>query len=93
MRRLDARLDDLLAEIGLGNAMSVVVAKNLQGESPVAAQPGTAPAANNSNLPIKGADGLHGHEFFRLFLVATNISARLMMDNQPFTWADVSCIA
>lgn len=25
-----ATLDDLLAEIGLGNAMSVVVAKNLQ---------------------------------------------------------------
>ena len=27
-----ATLDDLLAEIGLGNAMSVVVAKNLQGD-------------------------------------------------------------
>jgi len=46
-------LDDLLAEIGLGNAMSVVVAKNLL-------QTDTS-ALNNKKqgkLPIKGADGV-----------------------------------
>ncbi|OTA19134.1 bifunctional ppGpp synthetase II/ guanosine-3',5'-bis pyrophosphate 3'-pyrophosphohydrolase [Xenorhabdus beddingii] len=49
-------LDDLLAEIGLGNAMSVVVARNLL--------LGTSEKEpNNSNntarkLPIKGADGI-----------------------------------
>ena len=50
-----ATLDDLLAEIGLGNAMSVVVAKNLQqGEASanVPAQSG------HGHLPIKGADGV-----------------------------------
>ena len=51
-----ATLDDLLAEIGLGNAMSVVVAKNLQqGDATVAQMP--APAGQ-SHLPIKGADGV-----------------------------------
>lgn len=49
-----ATLDDLLAEIGLGNAMSVVVARNLLGA--------TEKIPNNSNstrkLPIKGADGI-----------------------------------
>ena len=51
-----ASLDDLLAEIGLGNAMSVVVAKNLQqGE---AAEPVPANAPNHGHLPIKGADGV-----------------------------------
>ncbi|MBP2846063.1 bifunctional GTP diphosphokinase/guanosine-3',5'-bis pyrophosphate 3'-pyrophosphohydrolase [Dickeya oryzae] len=47
-----ASLDDLLAEIGLGNAMSVVVARNLLEE----------PAENGTTgirkLPIKGADGV-----------------------------------
>ncbi|WP_077999300.1 bifunctional GTP diphosphokinase/guanosine-3',5'-bis pyrophosphate 3'-pyrophosphohydrolase [Edwardsiella tarda] len=43
-------LDDLLAEIGLGNAMSVVVARNLLGERD------TPPGGRN--LPIKGADGV-----------------------------------
>lgn len=43
-------LDDLLAEIGLGNAMSVVVARNLLGEQD------TPPGGRN--LPIKGADGV-----------------------------------
>ncbi|MFC0229159.1 bifunctional GTP diphosphokinase/guanosine-3',5'-bis pyrophosphate 3'-pyrophosphohydrolase [Serratia aquatilis] len=48
-----ATLDDLLAEIGLGNAMSVVVAKNLQGDkSSLGASSGTR------NLAIKGADGV-----------------------------------
>ncbi|AYA41847.1 bifunctional GTP diphosphokinase/guanosine-3',5'-bis pyrophosphate 3'-pyrophosphohydrolase [Xenorhabdus nematophila] len=51
-----AMLDDLLAEIGLGNAMSVVVARNLL--------LGAAEKLPNSNhnaarkLPIKGADGI-----------------------------------
>ncbi|OTA15577.1 bifunctional ppGpp synthetase II/ guanosine-3',5'-bis pyrophosphate 3'-pyrophosphohydrolase [Xenorhabdus vietnamensis] len=51
-----ATLDDLLAEIGLGNAMSVVVARNLL--------LGSAEKAPNNNgstarkLPIKGADGI-----------------------------------
>jgi len=51
-----ASLDDLLAEIGLGNAMSVVVAKNLlPGEAPEA-----MPQASSKKhkLPIKGADGV-----------------------------------
>ncbi|MBE5253935.1 MAG: bifunctional GTP diphosphokinase/guanosine-3',5'-bis pyrophosphate 3'-pyrophosphohydrolase [Enterobacterales bacterium endosymbiont of Blomia tropicalis] len=46
-------LDDLLAEIGLGNAMSVVVAKNLT-------QSGMTPLSSSKRgkLPIKGADGV-----------------------------------
>ncbi|EJL93544.1 bifunctional GTP diphosphokinase/guanosine-3',5'-bis pyrophosphate 3'-pyrophosphohydrolase [Pantoea sp. BIGb0393] len=47
-------IDDLLAEIGLGNAMSVVVAKNLL-------QAGSDEPQSNSKrkkLPIKGADGV-----------------------------------
>ncbi|MBB3308046.1 MULTISPECIES: bifunctional GTP diphosphokinase/guanosine-3',5'-bis pyrophosphate 3'-pyrophosphohydrolase [unclassified Enterobacter] len=47
-------IDDLLAEIGLGNAMSVVVAKNLL-------QSGNEEPQSNSKrkkLPIKGADGV-----------------------------------
>ncbi|ADM96255.1 MULTISPECIES: bifunctional GTP diphosphokinase/guanosine-3',5'-bis pyrophosphate 3'-pyrophosphohydrolase [Dickeya] len=47
-----ASLDDLLAEIGLGNAMSVVVARNLLEEH---AETG---AAGIRKLPIKGADGV-----------------------------------
>lgn len=48
-------LDDLLAEIGLGNAMSVVVAKNLlQSEG----APGTPSGSSARKLPIKGADGV-----------------------------------
>ncbi|CDG19851.1 Guanosine-3',5'-bis(diphosphate) 3'-pyrophosphohydrolase [Xenorhabdus poinarii G6] len=51
-----ATLDDLLAEIGLGNAMSVVVARNLLLGS------AEKTPNNNSNatrkLPIKGADGI-----------------------------------
>ncbi len=51
-----ATLDDLLAEIGLGNAMSVVVAKNLfQGEASSAPH---SVASGHSTLPIKGADGV-----------------------------------
>lgn len=47
-----ASLDDLLAEIGLGNTMSIVVAKNLLGEQ--SALVGTS----SHHLPIKGADGV-----------------------------------
>jgi guanosine-3',5'-bis(diphosphate) 3'-pyrophosphohydrolase len=48
-----ATLDDLLAEIGLGNTMSVVIAKNLQGDhSSLGASSGVR------NLAIKGADGV-----------------------------------
>ncbi|MGM3159512.1 bifunctional GTP diphosphokinase/guanosine-3',5'-bis pyrophosphate 3'-pyrophosphohydrolase [Dickeya undicola] len=47
-----ASLDDLLAEIGLGNAMSVVVARNLLEEH---TENG---AAGIRKLPIKGADGV-----------------------------------
>ncbi len=50
-----ASLDDLLAEIGLGNAMSVVVAKNLQ-QGETTAVPATT--QNHGHLPIKGADGV-----------------------------------
>ncbi|WP_312055933.1 bifunctional GTP diphosphokinase/guanosine-3',5'-bis pyrophosphate 3'-pyrophosphohydrolase [Pantoea brenneri] len=46
-------LDDLLAEIGLGNAMSVVVAKNLlQADSKAVSN------SKRGKLPIKGADGV-----------------------------------
>jgi len=45
-------LDDLLAEVGLGNAMSIVVAKNLLGDSLTATTTGVR------NLSIKGADGV-----------------------------------
>ncbi|WP_127956526.1 bifunctional GTP diphosphokinase/guanosine-3',5'-bis pyrophosphate 3'-pyrophosphohydrolase [Serratia microhaemolytica] len=48
-----ASLEDLLAEIGLGNAMSVVVAKNLLGESS-----SFSAGANAQNLAIKGAEGV-----------------------------------
>lgn len=48
-----ATLDDLLAEIGLGNAMSVVVAKNLQGD-----QSNLGTSSGVRNLAIKGADGV-----------------------------------
>ncbi|MCP6588416.1 guanosine-3',5'-bis(diphosphate) 3'-diphosphatase, partial [Klebsiella pneumoniae] len=52
-----ASLDDLLAEIGLGNAMSVVVAKNLQqGETVIA--PAQGASSGHGHLPIKGADGV-----------------------------------
>ncbi|MCA7000942.1 bifunctional GTP diphosphokinase/guanosine-3',5'-bis pyrophosphate 3'-pyrophosphohydrolase [Dickeya solani] len=47
-----ASLDDLLAEIGLGNAMSVVVARNLLEEHDETG------AAGIRKLPIKGADGV-----------------------------------
>ncbi|TBL72836.1 bifunctional GTP diphosphokinase/guanosine-3',5'-bis pyrophosphate 3'-pyrophosphohydrolase [Obesumbacterium proteus] len=45
-------MDDLLAEVGLGNAMSVVVAKNLLGE------PQQGSSSSGRKLPIKGADGV-----------------------------------
>ncbi|ATO35362.1 Bifunctional (p)ppGpp synthase/hydrolase SpoT [Dickeya dianthicola] len=47
-----ASLDDLLAEIGLGNAMSVVVARNLLEERTETGATGIR------KLPIKGADGV-----------------------------------
>ncbi|CDL85066.1 bifunctional GTP diphosphokinase/guanosine-3',5'-bis pyrophosphate 3'-pyrophosphohydrolase [Xenorhabdus szentirmaii] len=54
-----ATLDDLLAEIGLGNAMSVVVARNLLLGAEDAEE--KTPNGNNNinrKLPIKGADGI-----------------------------------
>lgn len=48
-------LDDLLAEVGLGNAMSVVVAKNLL---PADTSISPASAGACTNLPIKGAEGV-----------------------------------
>jgi guanosine-3',5'-bis(diphosphate) 3'-pyrophosphohydrolase len=51
-----ATLDDLLAEIGLGNAMSVVVAKNLQQSDQPA--PVVSSTPSRGKLPIKGADGV-----------------------------------
>ncbi|NIG88737.1 MAG: TGS domain-containing protein, partial [Serratia symbiotica] len=50
-----ATLDDLLAEIGLGNAMSVVVAKNLQGDQCSLVR---TSLAGVRNLAIKDADGI-----------------------------------
>ncbi|HEY0210557.1 bifunctional GTP diphosphokinase/guanosine-3',5'-bis pyrophosphate 3'-pyrophosphohydrolase [Acerihabitans sp.] len=52
-----ASLDDLLAEIGLGNAMSVVIARNLQGDQSNMAPSGTA-VSSPKTLPIKGAEGV-----------------------------------
>ena len=46
-------VDDLLAEIGLGNTMSVVVARNLLNEPHVNTDENTS-----RKLPIKGADGV-----------------------------------
>ncbi|MCY0791017.1 bifunctional GTP diphosphokinase/guanosine-3',5'-bis pyrophosphate 3'-pyrophosphohydrolase [Morganella morganii] len=48
-----ATLDDLLAEIGLGNSMSVVVARNLLNEPESNTEENTT-----RKLPIKGADGV-----------------------------------
>ena len=48
-----ATLDDLLAEIGLGNAMSVVGARNLLNEPESNTEESTT-----RKLPIKGADGV-----------------------------------
>jgi len=53
MRMKLATLDDLLAEIGLGNAMSVVVARNLLNEPESNTEENTT-----RKLPIKGADGV-----------------------------------
>lgn len=61
-------LDDLLAEIGLGNAMSVVVARNLLTHEQIENLPETRleniadsdnqTADTHNKLPIKGADGV-----------------------------------
>ncbi|MEI9599670.1 bifunctional GTP diphosphokinase/guanosine-3',5'-bis pyrophosphate 3'-pyrophosphohydrolase [Moellerella wisconsensis] len=61
-------LDDLLAEIGLGNAMSVVVARNLLTHEQIENIPETRleniadsdnqTADTHNKLPIKGADGV-----------------------------------
>ncbi|KAA6096717.1 MULTISPECIES: bifunctional GTP diphosphokinase/guanosine-3',5'-bis pyrophosphate 3'-pyrophosphohydrolase [Pantoea] len=48
-------IDDLLAEIGLGNAMSVVVAKNLLQSG---SEPSSGSSKRSKKLPIKGADGV-----------------------------------
>lgn len=48
-----ASIDDLLAEIGLGNAMSIVVARNLIG-----AELSDNEKNSGRKLPIKGADGV-----------------------------------
>ncbi|CAK9886925.1 MAG: Bifunctional (p)ppGpp synthase/hydrolase SpoT [Candidatus Erwinia impunctatus] len=52
-----ATLDDLLAEIGLGNAMSVVIARNLQQGEEISPALSVA-SSSRSKLPIKGADGV-----------------------------------
>ncbi|HGN1707304.1 TPA: bifunctional GTP diphosphokinase/guanosine-3',5'-bis pyrophosphate 3'-pyrophosphohydrolase [Providencia rettgeri] len=50
-------IDDLLAEIGLGNAMSVVVARNLQNNSQNTPEE-QAIVESRNKLSIKGADGV-----------------------------------
>ncbi|MGP1947465.1 MAG: bifunctional GTP diphosphokinase/guanosine-3',5'-bis pyrophosphate 3'-pyrophosphohydrolase [Arsenophonus sp. NC-PG7-MAG3] len=50
-------IDDLLAEVGLGNTMSVVVAHNLLGNSSIN-NVITDNNYNRSKLPIKGAEGI-----------------------------------
>nr|WP_314266493.1 bifunctional GTP diphosphokinase/guanosine-3',5'-bis pyrophosphate 3'-pyrophosphohydrolase [uncultured Moellerella sp.] len=54
-------IDDLLAEIGLGNAMSVVVARNLLGNGQLSDSPVNLSKEGidgRNKLPIKGADGV-----------------------------------
>ncbi|QSV14218.1 bifunctional GTP diphosphokinase/guanosine-3',5'-bis pyrophosphate 3'-pyrophosphohydrolase [Photobacterium ganghwense] len=58
--RLDNR-EELLAEIGLGKLMSVVIARRLLGnveEPSEAGDPAVSGGANNKRLPIRGADGI-----------------------------------
>jgi (p)ppGpp synthase/HD superfamily hydrolase len=50
-----ASLDDLLAEIGLGNAMSVVVAKNLQQGDASAVPATTKPRSSADQRRRRGA--------------------------------------
>ncbi|MFC0179684.1 bifunctional GTP diphosphokinase/guanosine-3',5'-bis pyrophosphate 3'-pyrophosphohydrolase [Thorsellia kenyensis] len=50
-------LDDLLAEIGLGNQMNVVIAKHLLGEAEHF-EPGYSNGNTDGLLPIKGASGI-----------------------------------
>lgn len=50
-------MDDLLAEVGLGNTMSVVVAHNLLGNASIN-NVITDNSDNRSKLPIKGAEGV-----------------------------------
>ncbi|MGP1924392.1 MAG: bifunctional GTP diphosphokinase/guanosine-3',5'-bis pyrophosphate 3'-pyrophosphohydrolase [Arsenophonus sp. NEOnobi-MAG3] len=50
-------IDDLLAEVGLGNTISVVVAHNLLGNASINNLI-TDNSDNRSKLPIKGADGV-----------------------------------
>lgn len=54
-----ATLNDLLAEIGLGNVMSIVVAKNLLQENiELNAEVSGTGTVSRSRLPIKGTDGI-----------------------------------
>ncbi|SEQ56564.1 bifunctional GTP diphosphokinase/guanosine-3',5'-bis pyrophosphate 3'-pyrophosphohydrolase [Basfia succiniciproducens] len=50
-------MDDLLAEVGLGNQLSTVIARRLQGES-LAIYTDIEEVNNQERLPIKGMDGL-----------------------------------
>ena len=50
--------DDLLAEIGLGNAMSVVIARRLQQEVSEPHPEHSSKALPHKKLPIRGADGI-----------------------------------
>ncbi|MGL4460028.1 MAG: ACT domain-containing protein, partial [Plesiomonas shigelloides] len=50
--------DDLLAEIGLGNAMSVVIARRLQQEVSEPQPEPSGKALPHKKLPIRGADGI-----------------------------------
>ena len=51
-------LDDLLAEIGLGNAMSVVVAKNLQQGEAIPSAPRIRPCSSANQRRGRGANHL-----------------------------------
>ncbi|GKX55794.1 bifunctional GTP diphosphokinase/guanosine-3',5'-bis(diphosphate) 3'-diphosphatase [Leminorella grimontii] len=50
-----ATLDDLLAEVGLGNVMSIMIAKNLLNDAEAQDE---EPAINGRKLAIRGADGV-----------------------------------
>lgn len=50
-----ASLDDLLAEIGLGNVMSIMIAKNLLNDE---SAPDEEPSVSGRKLAIRGADGV-----------------------------------
>ncbi|GLO59583.1 bifunctional GTP diphosphokinase/guanosine-3',5'-bis(diphosphate) 3'-diphosphatase [Vibrio sp. MACH09] len=53
-----ASVDDLLAAIGLGELMSIVIARRLLGDTDELTETSSLPSSSNKKLSIKGADGI-----------------------------------